>query len=274
MIVNLPVRVRPDVVDFHNIEAKLMASRTDEWSLPARLAVEPEIRRLARLERRVARAAKLATACSEDDVRELRSFGARALVVPNGVSAMPPTFVPAPGKGEVAFVGSMDYAPNREALGWLFSQVWPLVQALRPEATLVVAGRNAGTIKDTVPDGLRVVVVDSPPSIDEIYRRSDVCIVPLQSGAGTKIKLLEALAHGRGVVSTSVGLEGLDEVEQWVRRADEADEFAQAIADLLDDAADRDESETFEYARSTFSWPSRLSTLLRHLESEHQRGIR
>lgn len=274
MAVNLPAGRRPDVVDFHNIEARLMASRTDEWAMPARLVVEPEIRRLARLERRIAHSARLVTACSADDATVLRSYGARTMIVPNGVSALPQQFVTAPGNGEVAFVGSMDYGPNREAVSWLFSDVWPAVQALRPQSTLVVAGRNAAEVHASVPADLRVVVMDSPPSIADVYRRADVCIVPLRSGAGTKIKLLEALAHGRAVVSTSVGLEGLSEVERWVDRADTVPEFAEAVARRLDAVAAGGGAETFEFARSTFSWPSRLSTLMDHLASEHVRGIR
>jgi polysaccharide biosynthesis protein PslH len=269
MMINVDAGIAPNVLDFHNIEADLMRSRTRGWSWGRRALVASEIRRLDRFERRSARRARLVTACSEADAVRMRARGVPAVHIPNGVSNVPARWSAPLEDQQAVFVGSMDYAPNYEAVEWLTREIWPLVRQQLPAATLTIAGRDAFLVQELVPDGMGIDVVDSPPSLETIYQRSSVALVPLKSGAGTKIKLLEALAHGRAVVSTSVGLEGLDGLEPWVARADGTEAFADKIIDQLTDAdlARRGE-EAYEFASRNFGWSARIGALAGHLSFE------
>ncbi len=139
--------------------------------------------------------------------------------------------------GRCLFIGS-NIQPNRTGLAFLLREVWPLVRAAAPGATLAVAG----TVCQTLPgfgteDGLRALGVQGLGLVDSLegeYTRAAVCLVPLLIGSGIKIKLLEALAFGKAIVSTSVGVQGL---EGWagetVLVADPAPDFAEAITCLL-----------------------------------------
>lgn len=271
MMVNCPSGVRPDVLDFHNIEAQLMASRTDHYPRLARIPLRMEVERLSRFETNHARDARLVTACSPMDVSKLRASGARAMLVPNGVAHMPSAWTAPPASSQVAFVGSMDYEPNREAASWLVADVWPIVRRINADARLLVAGRNAELVREITVGDATITILDSPPSIATVYEQSDICVVPLRSGAGTKIKVLEALAYGRPVVSTSVGMEGLAEVSDHVSVADDSQSFAEQISSLLRSPHLATTSQDlFRVASVEFGWPRRMeafSALVAHERS-------
>jgi succinoglycan biosynthesis protein ExoO len=140
-----------------------------------------------------------------------------------------------PGHGcTVLFVGS-NTAPNIVGLRWFNDAIWPLVRQAVPDATLLVAGTVCGAIAD-VPQGVRLLgrVAD----LGALYRDSAVVVSPLQAGSGLKIKLIEALGHGKAVVATSTTLQGVDRlVGQAIMVADSADAFAAATIALLRDDA-------------------------------------
>jgi glycosyltransferase involved in cell wall biosynthesis len=272
MTVNLGGRT-PDVLDFHNIEAELMMARTAHYTGVKLVGAQVEVRRLAHLERTAARRARLVTACSAHDVRVLRAAGARVLHIPNGVSTIPAEWTPPPEQMVVGFVGSMDYAPNREAVEWLADDVWGRITAINGEAKLLIAGRNAGALGDLVADMRNTSILDSPASIDTAYHQSDLCIVPLLSGAGTKIKLLEAMAYGRSVVTTSVGLEGLEHLSELVTTADDPEHFATAVATRARSGVASEGRRNFDYAHRRFGWPAQFEELSARISSERRLGI-
>ena len=99
-------------------------------------------------------------------------------------------------------------------------------------------------------------------AVDPFYERADVCVVPLLSGGGTKIKLVEALSRGRAVVTTSLGLEGLEEHRSVLRVADGAEAFAADVAELL--AAPERAAELGAAAAGvarSFSWDAAMTPL-------------
>ncbi len=176
---------------------------------------------------------------------------ARLLVAP--MAAQP---VPAPQLGEddrtVLFVAS-DTAPNREAMDWFLQQCWPTIRSDLPDAQLLVAGSvgNAATLR---PDGVRFL--GRVPSLDALYRQASVVISPLHSGSGLKIKLVEALAHGKAVVATTTTLQGVEEIAgAAVAWADAAPDFAAAVLQLLHERPRRDAlcARALEVARRHFS---------------------
>jgi succinoglycan biosynthesis protein ExoO len=134
------------------------------------------------------------------------------------------------------FVGS-NIAPNKDGLAWFLREVWPAVRAANANATLAVAGSVCASVTSP-PAG--VALLGMVPSVDAEYARAAVCVVPLLVGSGIKIKLLEALSFGKATVSTTIGVQGL---EDWAAGAvevtDVAAEFAAAIVHLLADKTAR-----------------------------------
>jgi len=163
-------------------------------------------------------------------------------VVPNGVDTR--IFAPGPAADRrgALFLGSFPHLPNLDAFEYLMDTIWPEIRRRSPDTTLTVAGARPpeSVLVRHGRDGVRVV-----GEVDEVaplYRDHRVLIVPLRAGSGTRLKILEAMASGLPVVSTTIGAEGLvlaDPPE--VVLADDVDEMAEAVADLL--AADDDEIE-------------------------------
>jgi glycosyltransferase involved in cell wall biosynthesis len=129
---------------------------------------------------------------------------------------------------DVVFVGSMDYPPNLEAVRWWIESVWTA-----GDPSLVVAGRGAG---EAVPAHPAVVNLGEVDDVVPVLERARVVAVPLRSGSGTRLKIIEAMAHGRPVVTTSKGVEGIDAVDGvHVLVADDPREFADAVRRVLAD---------------------------------------
>ena len=172
----------------------------------------------------------------QDDLVELSKVSDRpAIVTPNGVDtdALVPT--PLPDTPTVLFTGTFGYAPNAEALRWLLSAIWPTVTAKRPDAELLVVGKG-------VPDEIAALADDSVtlagwvPEMQPWFDRARVVIVPMRSGGGTRLKVLDGLASGRPLVSTTMGAMGVDVTDgEQVVLADGAEAFADATVAVLDD---------------------------------------
>ena len=126
-------------------------------------------------------------------------------------------------------LGSMDWAPNLEGLDWFLQYIWPVINTKEPEATLYLAGRD-------MPDrffemGLsKVVVVGEVEDAIKFIKSKSLMIVPLLSGGGIRVKIIEGMALGKAIISTSVGAEGIHYTHKkniWI--ADTPDEFAEAV---------------------------------------------
>ncbi|MFB9377489.1 glycosyltransferase family 4 protein [Kineococcus gynurae] len=263
MAVNVPADVRIDVLDLHNIEADLLRRRLrTEHGLLGRL-LAPEVARFARFELSAARRAVHVTACSRLDQEVLREAGVPSTFVPNGVVVPEQPAPPAPGEGRAIFVGAMDYGPNKAALRWFLDEVWPRVRVAAPQARFTAVGRGlAGSHPRPAGEPEGAEFASDVDSLDPYYAAADVCVVPLLSGGGTKIKLVEAMTRGRAVVTTSLGLEGLEEHRDVVRVADGAEAFATALAGLLTDPATARELGAAARERTaTFSWESSMEAL-------------
>ncbi|WP_432563175.1 glycosyltransferase family 4 protein [Kineococcus sp. SYSU DK003] len=263
MAVNVPAGVRIDVLDLHNIESDLVARRLrTEQPLAAR-ALAVEVARFRRFEFATARRAQHVTACSRRDQEVLAERGIASTFVPNGVTSAGHVPTVPPGRRTALFVGAMDYGPNKAALRWFLDEVWPGVLERVPQARFLAVGRGlAGTHPRAGGEPAGVEFHSDVSSVDPFYERADVCVVPLLSGGGTKIKLVEALSRGRAVVTTSLGLEGLEEHREVLRVADGAAAFAGALAELLDDPEQSAKlgSAAADVAQS-FSWDSAMTAL-------------
>jgi sugar transferase (PEP-CTERM/EpsH1 system associated) len=158
-------------------------------------------------------------------------------VVDNGVDLE--TFRPDGGAGDdrrLVFVGSLDWLANQDAVQHCVEDIMPLVRRLLPDVRLTLVGRNPTPAIRALDGRDGIAVTGTVPDVTPYVREAAVFLVPLRVGGGSRLKILEALAMGRAVVSTSVGAEGLDvEDGRHLVIADAPHDFARAVADLAGD---------------------------------------
>lgn len=151
-----------------------------------------------------------------------------AVVIPNSVP-LPMVHVRPPvasaGEAHIVMVGNFTYAPNVEGARWFEDQVFPAIVATHPDARLTLAGPGS---TDVSPYGIGFV-----DDLSTLYNTAAVAVVPILTGSGSRIKALEAWAHGVPVVGTSLGLHGLD-AGAVALVADHPALFAQSVTTLLD----------------------------------------
>jgi polysaccharide biosynthesis protein PslH len=134
------------------------------------------------------------------------------------------------------FVGAMDWEPNVDAAKYFCAEIWPLVLAKVPDAKFRIVGRNPDRRVQALA-GSSVEVTGRVPSVVEHLRQAAVVVVPLRVGGGTRLKIYEAMAAGKAVVSTTVGAEGLDVHHgRDMILADSPIRFAESVVTLLSDA--------------------------------------
>ena len=228
---------RPKVLFEHNVETAIGLRQARHATHPlVRGYLRLEAAKIRRFEHRVAAAFDHCIMVSDDDCRMLRDeFGARhASAIPTGVDVE--YFRPMPMQASeptVVFVGSMDWLPNQDAVEFFVSQVLPRIRAEVP-VRFVVAGRNPPASIRQMDD---IHVTGTVDDIRPWFRDAHVCVVPLRVGGGTRIKIFEALAMAKAVVSTTVGAEGLPVTDgQDILLADDPDAFAKATVRLLKNA--------------------------------------
>lgn len=230
----------PWSVSGHNIESEVWARLAESRPRsPMRVFLELQARRMARFEKRVFSSIPCATAVSERDARRISSWGCHQVeVVPNGVDLESNPLLD-PGLSEtgcLVFVGSMDWRANQDGIRWYLDQVHPLLRTL-PDYNLTIVGRNPPDwIKEAPRSSRQIVVTGEVSDVHPYIARSSVVIVPLRVGGGSRLKILEAFACGRPVVSTTIGAEGLDlEAGRHALLADTPADFAEAVRTLLID---------------------------------------
>jgi glycosyltransferase involved in cell wall biosynthesis len=179
------------------------------------------------------RAALVMTASAADGAWLAAEHGmaGRTAEVPNAVVLPALTAVGRPpGERRLLFLGNLTYAPNVEGARWMVEEVMPLLDR---EVSLDLVGPAASAVEALEGRGVRVL--GQVPEVGSHYARADVVVVPLWSGSGTRIKVLEAMAWCRPVVSTSTGLAGIAATDgEHVLVADTAADFARAVTDLFD----------------------------------------
>ncbi len=130
---------------------------------------------------------------------------------------------------------SMDWLPNQEAVNWFLEKCWSEVKKELPEMRLVIAGRNMPQQYFSLKDE-RITVLNNVKSASEIYQQYHIMLVPLLSGSGLRIKLIEGLSYGKAIVSTSIGAQGIAlETNKNIVLADIATDFVKAIIHLAED---------------------------------------
>ena len=158
-------------------------------------------------------------------------------VVPTGVDT--DYFAPAPSdpaSRTIVFTGSMDWLPNEDSMQFFCRDILPRIRAAEPDVRLSIVGRApTPAVKRLAEDG-GVHVTGSVDDVRPYIREAAIYIVPLRIGGGTRLKIFEAMAMGKAVVSTTVGAEGLPVTDgEHVILADQPETFAAAVVGLLRD---------------------------------------
>lgn len=159
-----------------------------------------------------------------------------ALSFPVGIEEFPAKSHLGNSEKKLFHLGSMDWMPNQEGVKWLLDHVWPLVFKQHPDALLLLAGRNMPSwLSGTQLPG--VEIVGEVEDANQFIIKSGIMVVPLLSGSGMRVKIIEGLAAGKPIVSTSIGAEGIPVSHtNNILIADMAEDFAHAICSLLEDA--------------------------------------
>lgn len=232
----------PKVLFTHNVEALI-------WRRHFRIARNPlwkavcwrEYRTMARAERDYLERADHVVTVSETD----RDFFAR-LIAPSKITAIRTGvdldyFQPSPAREEpdtLVFTGSMDWMPNEDGILYFVDEILPSIRRQVPQVTLWVVGRSpSDRVQKLAARDSAVRVTGRVEDIRPYIRNAAVYIVPLRIGSGTRLKIFEAMAMGKAVVSTSVGAEGLPVTPgENILLADQPEEFAGKVLELLRDA--------------------------------------
>jgi len=242
------------VFDDHNAEYVLQQRafetdlrQPDRWVGAAYSFVQ--WRRLRRYEARVCRVADRVVAVSGADGDALRALvpGLDVAIVPNGVDVAyytgyrpGPADVPDVARDSLVYVGKMDFRPNVDAMLWFADDILPLIRRDVPEARLYVVGMKPHPRLGRLANRPGIVVTGSVPDVRAYLAPAAVVVVPLRMGGGTRLKVLEAMAMSKAVVSTAVGAEGLGTTPgRELLVADAPADFAHAVVALLRDPARR-----------------------------------
>jgi glycosyltransferase involved in cell wall biosynthesis len=238
---NVPLGGRTPVVLFeHNVEYLIWKRLRDLETVPWRRALlEIEWRKLQAREAAACRHADLTVAVSEEDCRRLATLAPAAAIdwISTGVDTE--YFSPAANQerpAHLVFSGSMDWHPNEDAVRHFIGEILPLIRADIPGATFSVVGRNPSAELRAISAAAGVEVTGTLDDIRPAMAQASVCVVPLRAGSGTRLKIFEALAMGKAVVSTTLGAEGLEmESGRHFVAADGPRAFADAVVALLRD---------------------------------------
>jgi polysaccharide biosynthesis protein PslH len=264
----------PKVLFEHNVETLIWRRYHEvEKSLPKKLYFGYEKKRLERFEREsCARFNQVLTVSDQDGDLLRREFGLRRYVtIPTGVDTS--YFQPRGGeiKHRLVFCGSMDWMPNIDGFWWFYRQILPTIQKDITDVSFAVVGRRpAEDITKVGQDDKKVIITGTVADVRPEVAAGQIYVVPLRVGGGTRIKIYEALAMRKCVVSTTIGAEGLPLTDGVnIVLADGEDDIAKKVIELLRDDNKRNRIAEAGYRLVTekYSWSKAAEKLHEALKS-------
>lgn len=261
LLPNLPPTGVPVIIGEQNIESELWRASVGHDTPRARY----ELKRLRAFEDRAWRRAAAVAVVSDHDAAIVRARvpAAKISVIANGVETT--SFTPQRNpNGPLLLVGPLGHAPNRDGLAWFLRELWPLLHARPPQPTALIAGKGSEALTGLPPGVQALGRVDD---IRAVYRRGSLLLVPLLSGGGSRLKILEAWASGLPVVSTTAGAAGLREAADHLVLADNPAAFADAVQRLLTNPmkAELLAQGARQFVEQHYSWQATLAPLERLL---------
>jgi polysaccharide biosynthesis protein PslH len=248
-VVNMPNRLPcPTILFTHNVEAEIWRRHAETATNQlSRFLLTQQWHRMLRFEGRALAAFDLVLAVSEADSETFERLYPGALkapvhVVQTGVDTG--FFQPDPAVSvrpeHLVFTGSMDWLPNEDGMQYFVRDILPLIRQQVPQATLSIIGRAPTPAVKRLAEQAGIEVTGRVDDVRPHIAAGSVYIVPLRIGGGTRLKIFEAMAMGKAVVSTTIGAEGLPVTSgQNVVVEDDPARFSQAVVNLMRDAATR-----------------------------------
>lgn len=246
----------------HNVETMIWRRHAATAPDPIRkLYFGSQARRMFNWERRMCRSAGRVIAVSPQDAALMRElFGvAKVSPIPTGVDVEffrrpPPQVSP---RADLVFLGAMDWMPNIDGVQYFVQEILPLIRKRLPACTLAVVGRSpSAAVRALAERDSAIQVTGTVPDVRPWLWGSQVSVVPLRIGGGTRLKIYESMAAGTGTVSTRVGAEGLDVSHPSnIRLADTPSEFAAQCIELLENSQERERlaTEALNMVTASFS---------------------
>ncbi|MEK7847256.1 MAG: glycosyltransferase family 4 protein [Nitrospinota bacterium] len=230
----------PIVLDALNIEYEIVRQIKGIYKNPIRkILYVIEEKKFRRREEKAWAECSLCFAVSDRERNFIRSYLGnydKVFTIPNGVDLEKYEYCPRDRTDKrVLFLGSMDYQPNLDSVQYFLEEIFPLVKSRITDVKLDIVGRELWKITDCF-SANGVELHENVPEVLPYFRKADVLVVPLRYGAGTRTKILEAMATGLPVVTTSKGCEGLEVTnEDHLLVADSPKDIADAILTLMMD---------------------------------------
>jgi sugar transferase (PEP-CTERM/EpsH1 system associated) len=266
------------VFDTHNclsIMAGEMATQASSWLRPV---YQRETSLLDRVERAVCSQMDAVLACSQDEAAAFSRLGAAGVVVaPNGVDCRHFQKLPAVAEepGTIVFTGAMGYFPNADAATYLCRDVLPNLTDLDPQPKVYLVGKDPPPAVQALHNGQSVLVTGRVDDIRPYLQRATLVVVPLRYGAGTRLKILEAFAMGKPVVSTYKGAEGIPAIdgEEILLAGDSLELAAQIRRAWLNPALRVRLAAAAQRFVRRFDWPQVQNVVLQAYERLHQPAL-
>jgi glycosyltransferase involved in cell wall biosynthesis len=264
------------ICDWHNIESELVARFAANTSnLPKRLYALRTAGLLRQTERKLLGLCDAHTVCSDRERQLLITVNPRARVevVPNGVDT--DHFAGADPaeqatRNKVVFVGSMDYHANIDAALYFAKNAWPLIRDRRPDLQFFIVGSRPSAEIVSLGGEPGITVTGTVADVRPFYHTAATVVVPLRVGSGTRLKVLEAMAAGAPVISTTLGVEGLSvKTGEHVFIVDSPSEMAELVAriDPQSTAWSQLAGNAREFVKANYDW-SISGRVLRRLYAE------
>jgi len=257
----------PKILDFGDMDSQKWFEYANYKPFPLSLGYRLEGSKMLAAEKRLARSFDLCTATTRAEWETLNAYGTGVDTdwFPNGVDAefFCPTDEPYDAD-TVSFIGRMDYYPNQECMARFCKQVWPLLKNQRPNMKLLIVGADPSPAMRKLGDLPGVTVTGSVPDVRPFIRSSALMVAPLSIARGTQNKILEAMAMGVPVVTSSVAAGGVDaQAGAHLLVADSPQAYADAIVQIVDSPAERSRLALAGRQRmlSHHAWPRSMERL-------------
>jgi glycosyltransferase involved in cell wall biosynthesis len=202
--------------------------------------------------------------CSEKDKADfllMNQYKLPVFVIPNGVAIPEHSLHEGIMKDvptHIIFCGSMGYAPNEEAIFWFYNEIWPVVKSKFPELIFLIVGSGVVPLSlHHLQSDKSVVFSGKVNDLQPWYNMATLSIVPIKTGSGTRLKIMEAMGYGIPVVSTSKGAEGIHYTAgKDILIGDDAEQFAEEVILLLNDKEKRlsIKTEASSLVKKNYNW--------------------
>lgn len=273
------VRNVPKILDFGDMDSQKWIEYANYKPFPLSLGYRFEGAKMLAAEKRLARRFDLCTATTRAEWETLNAYGTQVDTdwFPNGVDA--DFFCPTEAAYDsetISFIGRMDYYPNQECMARFCQQTWPLLKTRRSGMKLLIVGADPSPAMRKLGDIPGVTVTGSVPDVRPFIRGSALMVAPLNIARGTQNKILEAMAMGVPVVTSSIAAGGVDaESVKHFLVADTPEAYAQAIMTIIASPQERKRLALAGRERmlSHHAWPRSMERLNKIIDRSVQNFV-